>query len=164
MCTDGPSFKRGYPPSERFVNGASSLPSGGRRHDHFQGSAGDPVAKEADMKKFLALTGIAASLLVAVPAFAHDGRDGGRDGGRHGPAYHQNDRDHGRDHGRWSHRHESRRDFSYWRPRLERAHYRGFGRPVLYKDHYRVQARDVRGRLVILHVDAFTGSIIRVGF
>ena len=112
------------------------------------------------MKKFLALTGVAASLLVAAPALAHDARDGGRDNGRHGPAYHQNDRDHGRDYGR----HESRRDFTHWRPRLERAHYRSFGRPVLYRDHYRVQARDVRGRLVILHVNAFTGAIIRAGF
>jgi hypothetical protein len=152
---DGPKTP---PVPEHPMNGASSMGSGRRRHSLSQGSISDPIAKEADMKKFFALAGVAAALVVAVPmaaqadSYRHVERDGPRGG------HYERDVYHGHSY------HQQRRDFDHWRPGLERARYHGFGRPVFYDHYYRVHARDYRGRLVLLTVNAYTGAIISVGF
>lgn len=128
------------------------------------------------MKKFLAFAGVAAALLMAAPMAAQaDSRSHrqverqsprghvSRDAYRHNdrgqrPVYRQNDRGHrGPDY-----RQMRRHDFSHWRPGLQRQRYSYFGRPVFYDHYYRVPARDYRGRLVLLTVNAYTGVIISV--
>lgn len=137
------------------------------------------------MKKFFALAGVAAALVMAVPmaaqadSYRHVERDGPRGGHYERDAYHDYDRDHGRDYGRDNdhdygrgydrdhgrdYGHMQRRDFDHWRPGLERSRYHGFGRPVFYDHYYRVRARDYHGRFVLLTVNAYTGTIISVGF
>ncbi len=111
------------------------------------------------MKKFLALAGVAAALVMAAPLAAQ--ADSYRDGPRGG--HYQRDGYRGHDRG-LDYRHMQRRDFGYWRPNLERSRYYGFGRPVFYDHYYRVHARDYRGRLVLLTINAYTGAIISVGF
>lgn len=114
------------------------------------------------MKKFLALAGLATALFAAVPmaaqadSYRHVERDGPR-GHFERDVYRHNDR--GREV-----RHMERRDFGYWRPGLERARYHHFGRPVFYDSYYRVPCRDYLGRTVMLTVNAYTGTIISVGF
>jgi hypothetical protein len=115
------------------------------------------------MKKFIALAGAAAALVMAVPmaaqadSYRHVERDGPRGGHYERDVYRGHDRDYN------DHRMQ-RRDFDHWRPGLERSRYHGFGHPVFYDHYYRVHARDYRGRLVLLTVNAYTGTIISVGF
>lgn len=122
------------------------------------------------MKKFLILAGVAGALLTSLPMAAQ--ADSYRDGPRGG----HYDRDMGRGHGsdrdwnrdrdrdRRDYRHMQRRDFSYWRPGLESRRYHHFGRPVFYDNYYRVPARDYRGRVVFLTINAYTGVIVSVGY
>lgn len=118
------------------------------------------------MKKFLALAGVAAALVMAAPMAAqadsyshrHVERDGPRGGHYERDVYRHNG------HRGPDYRQMRRHEFSHWRPGLERQRYRGFGRPVFYDHYYRVHARDYRGRLVLLTVNAYTGAIISVGF
>lgn len=128
------------------------------------------------MKKFLALAGVAAALMMVAPMAAqadssshrhverqnqrgHVSRDVYRHNDRgQRPVYRHNDRgQRGPDY-----RHMRRHDFSHWRPGLQRQRYGHFGRPVFYDHYYRVPARDYRGRLVLLTVNAYTGVIISV--
>jgi hypothetical protein len=158
------------------MNGCSSKGSGRTRHSLPQGSISDPLAKEADMKKFLALAGVAAALVMAVPmaaqadSYRHVERDGPRGGHYERDVYRSHDRDYGRGYDRGYHRgyenaeRRERRDFDHWRPGLERSRYHGFGRPVFYDHYYRVPCRDYRDRAVFLTVDAFSGAVISVGF
>ncbi|HUD51316.1 hypothetical protein [Parvibaculum sp.] len=118
------------------------------------------------MKKLLALAGLATALFAAVPmaaqadSYRHVERDGPRGGHYEKDVY----RDHGRPGHRPDYRHMQRRDFGYWRPHLERARYHHFGRPVFYDHYYRVPARNYRGAVVMLTVNAYTGAIISVGY
>ncbi len=122
------------------------------------------------MKKFLVLAGVAAALMTALPmaAQADSYRDGQRGGhyqsdARRGHDSNRNwNRD--RDHDRRDYRRMQRRDFSYWRPGLENRRYHHFGRPVFYDHYYRVPARDYRGRMVMLTINAYTGVILSVGY
>lgn len=111
------------------------------------------------MKKLIALTGLAAALMFAMPMTAEAGHYGhSRHHNAHG-AYHG--------HGHFGHhayRHMQRRSFTHWRPGLERHHYRGFGRPAFHDHYYRVRAHDRHGRLVFLNVNAYTGLILSVGY
>lgn len=116
------------------------------------------------MKKFLVLAGVAAALVTAVPmtaqadSYRHVERDGPRGGHYERDVYRHNG------HRGPDYRHMQRHEFSHWRPGLERQRYRHFGRPVFYDHYYRVPARDYRGRIVLLTVNAYTGTIISVGF
>jgi len=117
------------------------------------------------MKKFLALAGVAVALMMAAPMAAQAASNDHRHVERQNPrghvsrdVYRHNDRGHrGPDY-----RHMRRYDFSHWRPGLQRQRYGHFGRPVFYGHYYRVPARDYRGRLVLLTVNAYTGVIISV--
>jgi hypothetical protein len=118
------------------------------------------------MKKFLALAGVAAALAMAAPVAAQADTYSHRHVERTGPhgrhverdVYRHNDRGHrGPDY-----RHMRRHEFSHWRPGLARHRYSHFGRPVFYDHYYRVPARDYRGRMVLLTVNAYTGVIISV--
>lgn len=124
------------------------------------------------MKKLLALAGLATALFAAVPmaaqadSYRHVERDGPRGGHYERDVHRSNDRHHdnrGWDRGR-DYRHMKRHDFSHWRPGLERARYRHFGRPVFYDDYYRVPCRDYRGRAVTLTINAYTGTILSIGY
>jgi len=162
---------------ELKVNVRPMLCSGAGCHSVLKDRYPIQFFQEADMKKILALAGIAAALMTFAPMAAqadprHDNRGG------HHDRYDRNDRN-DRD-GRWDrndrrngwnrnhhgprYQHHVRRDFGHWRPGLERARYRNFGRPTFYGDYYRVRAHDYRGRLVILDVNAYSGTIIRIGF
>lgn len=125
------------------------------------------------MKKFLALAGVAAALVMAAPMAAQADSSSYRHVERQTPrghvtrdVYRHNDR--GQRHvyrhndRRHDYRHMRRHDFSYWRPHLQRQRYGHFGRPVFYGHYYRVPARDYRGRLVLLTINAYTGVIISV--
>lgn len=116
------------------------------------------------MTKFLALAGVVAALALAAPVAAQ--ADSYRHVERNGPRGGHYERDVHRYHheDRRDYRHMQRRSFSYWRPHLERRHYRGFGRPVFYGHYYRVRAHDFYGRIVILTVNAYTGTIISIGY
>ncbi len=109
------------------------------------------------MNKFLTTAVIAATLAIGMPmvAQADNYRHHENRGYRH---------DVYREHLRRDYRHMERHEFSHWRPGLERQHYRGFGRPVYYNDYYRVRAYDPRGRIVFINVNAYTGTILSVGF
>jgi Ni/Co efflux regulator RcnB len=118
---------------------------------------------EADMKKFLALVGVATALVVAAPmaaqagsSYRHVERDGPRGGHYERDVYRHNDRH--------DYRQMKRHSFNHWRPGLERRHYRGFGRPAYHGHYYRVRAHDRHGRLVLLTINAYTGVILSVGY
>lgn len=133
------------------------------------------------MRKYLALAGIAAALMVGAPMAAQadnyrsDHRQIHRGDHR---SMHRDHRDARRDHrearrdhrearrdhreARRDYRHMKRHAFSHWRPALERHHYRGFGRPVFHDHYYRVRAFDRFGRIVFLSVNAYTGVLISV--
>lgn len=121
------------------------------------------------MKKTLALAGFAAALFTAVPMAAQADNYRHADGPR---GHYERDVRRGADHDRrWDRgpdRHDyrkmKRRDFSYWRPALENRRYHHFGRPVFYDHYYRVPARDYRGHLVTLTINAYTGAILSVGY
>jgi hypothetical protein len=130
-----------------------SIGSGPMRHSSSQGSISDPFSKETEMKKFLAIAGVATMLLAAAPLTAeaapynnHGSSHSYNNGPSHrGPAVHHQ---------------QPRREFSHWRPGLERSHYRGFSHPVYSNGYYRVHARDNHNRLVLLTISAITGAII----
>ncbi|HEY4344121.1 MAG TPA: hypothetical protein VGN05_07240 [Parvibaculum sp.] len=114
------------------------------------------------MKKFLALAGVAAALAMAAPMAAQADSYSHRHIERDGPRGHVS-RDVYRRHDRGpDYRQMRRHEFGHWRPGLERQRYGHFGRPVFYDHYYRVHARDYRGHLVLLTVNAYTGAIISV--
>jgi Ni/Co efflux regulator RcnB len=137
------------------MNVGPSISSARMRHSSSQGSIFGPFSKETEMKKFLAIAGVATMLLAAVP-LAAEAAPYNNHGQQQSRNYHA-----GPSHSRPAvHHQQVRRDFNHWRPGLERSHYRSFSNPVYSNGYYRVRARDNHNRLVLLTISAITGAII----